>query len=445
MLTRIPELIDEIIVGDNLARRARLAVRIPPRIVPAVRRSKFRRLMRYVAARSPFYRRKFRELGIDPRRIETPEDLGAFFTTAQDLRENPVEEFLCGRPELGFETTGTTAKTPKKVYFSRREAGDMGRDGALGLYNLGLRREDRVVDAFDYSFWNAPFTLRASLDHVGCFHVTAAKIPPAEFYDRVQPYGFNVLFVEPSWLVVLTEIARVRGTWPVKFFYVGGENLSEDTRRYIEAQWGTKVYVGYGQTESFGQVGTECPAQHGYHVDDFNLYCEIVDAGDDGYGELVYTTLSRTVMPLIRYRSTDITKFIEEPCTCTLKVARRIAKIRGRADEMVNCGMGNLSPWFFEQLLDDLPAITRDWQVGVLRTGNRDTIEFRVELQDGSSADEVGEAIRARVRDRIPDSWRNFQLGLFEFGFRFARPGTLRTGRKLRRLVDERLSAWEHA
>jgi phenylacetate-CoA ligase len=443
MLYRIPELIDELVIGSNLARRARLAVHVPPSIVPAIRREKFRRLLRYVNARSPFYRRRFKELGIDVRRVRTPEDLGGFFTTAQDLRENPVEDFLCGRPELGFETTGTTSRTPKRVYFSRHEAADMGRDGALGLYNLGLRPEDRVVDAFDYSFWNAPFTLRASLDRVGCFHVTAAKIPPAEFYDRVQPYGFNVLFVEPSWLVVLTEIARVRGTWPVKFFYVGGENMSEQTRRYVEAAWNTRVYMSYGQTETFGQIGTECPAQHGYHIDDFNLYCEIVDRGEDGYGELVYSTLSREVMPLVRYRSTDITAFIDEPCTCTLKVTRRIAKIRGRSDEMVNCGMGNLSPWFFEQLLEDLPGITRDWQVGVTRTGNRDTIDFRVELLDEGAGDAVAAAITDRVRERIPDSWRNYQLKLFEFGFTFARPGTLRTGRKLRRLIDERLRVWE--
>src|SRR5262249_45235066 len=285
---------------------------------PGLRRDRFRQLVRYVAARSPFYRRRFAERKIDVARLRTPEDLGDFFTTAQDLRENPVEDFLCARPELGFETTGTTASTGKRVYFSRAEATSFGRDGALGLYNLGLRAEDRAVDAFDYSFWNAPFTLRAALDRLGCFHVTAAKIPPAEFYDRVQPYGINVLFVEPSWLVVLTEIARVRGVWPVKFFYVGGENMSDSTRSYIESVWKSRVYIGYGQTESFGQVGTECMAQRGYHVDDFNLLCEIVDQGADGYGELVYSTLSREIMPLIRYRSTDITKFLTEPCTCVL-------------------------------------------------------------------------------------------------------------------------------
>src|SRR5690349_17493616 len=186
--TRIPDLLDTWFVGDDFGRRTRLAARMPAGLPPLVRRSKFRALIRYVGEKSPFYRRRFREAGIDPRAVRTPADLGDFYTTAADLRENPVDEFLCARPELGFETTGTTATTAKRVYFSRREAADAGRDGALGLYNLGLRREDRVVDAFDYSFWNAPFTLRAAIDHLGPFHVTAAKIPPAEFYDRVKPY-----------------------------------------------------------------------------------------------------------------------------------------------------------------------------------------------------------------------------------------------------------------
>src|SRR5215813_2214240 len=443
MVTRLVEVFDNAFVAGNVPLRAKVATWIPPSIVPAIQRDKFRRLIRYVAKRSPFYRRRFKECGIDVRYVHTPEDLGDFFTTAEDLRNYPVEDFLCGRPELGFETTGTTSTTTKKVYFSRREVADMGRDGAIGLYNLGLRPSDRVVDAFDYSFWNAPFTLRAALDRLGCFHVTAAKIPPAEFYDRVQPYNINVMFVEPSWLVVLTEIARVRGAWPVKFFYVGGENMSDSTRSYVESVWNTRVYIGYGQTESFGQVGTECTVRRGYHVDDFNLLCEIVDQGADGYGELVYSTLSREIMPLIRYRSTDITRFLTEPCTCLLKSARRIAKIRGRSDEMVNCGMGNLSPWFFEQLLDDAPSVTRDWQVGVTRAGNRDLIEFRLELQNGVSPDVVIQAIKDRVARRIPDSWRNYQLGLFEFDFRFSEPGTLRTARKLRRLVDERMRSWE--
>src|SRR5438093_12789387 len=119
LFSSIPEVIDNIFIGKNVARRARLAARIPASIVPAIRRAKFRRLLRYVNEKSPFYRRRFKEAGIDVRTVRTPEDLGGFFTTAQDLRENPVEDFLCARPELGFETTGTTSTTSKRVYFSR--------------------------------------------------------------------------------------------------------------------------------------------------------------------------------------------------------------------------------------------------------------------------------------------------------------------------------------
>jgi phenylacetate-CoA ligase len=443
MFSRIPELIDDHIVGKNIELRAKLASKIPPGLVPSIRRAKFRKLIQYVGEKSPFYRRRFKEAGIDPRGIGSPEEMGNFFTTSQDLRENPVEDFLCGRPENGFETTGTTATTSKKLWFGRREILDAGRDGALGFYNLGLRKEDRCVDGFDYSFWNAPFTLRAALDALGCFHVTAAKLPPAEFYERVKDYKFTAMFVEPSWLVLLSDIAKERGTWPLKFIFVGGENMSEQTRHYIENIWGAKVYLSYGQSEAFGQIGGECQAQRGYHLDDFNLYCEIINTEHDGFGELVYSTLSRTVMPLIRYKSADITAFIDEPCTCALKSTRRIAKIRGRLDEMVNCGMGNLSPWFFEQLVEHLEGITDDWQIGILRTGNKDTIEFRLEMSDGGSQDAIAAAVKARVRERIPDSWRNYELGLYEFGFRFSQPGTLRTGRKLKRLIDERMNAWE--
>src|SRR5262249_52277698 len=159
MLSRLPELFDDLIIRNNVALRVRVATWISPSVAASVRRQKFIHLIRYVGECSPFYRRRFKEIGLDVRAVRGPEDLGDFFTTAQDLRENPIDEFLCGRPELGFETTGTTVGAGKRVYFSRREAADMGRDGAVGLYALGLRPEDRVVDAFDYSFWNAPFTL----------------------------------------------------------------------------------------------------------------------------------------------------------------------------------------------------------------------------------------------------------------------------------------------
>jgi len=105
MFARIPELFDDLIIRNNVALRVRVATWISPPVAASIRRRKFVNLVRFVAARSPFYRRRFREIGLDIRAVRGPEDLGTFCTTAQDLRDNPIEEFLCGRPELAFETT----------------------------------------------------------------------------------------------------------------------------------------------------------------------------------------------------------------------------------------------------------------------------------------------------------------------------------------------------
>src|SRR6202171_3913078 len=152
MLSRIAEVLDDVLIGTNVPLRARLPPHVPPWIVPPLQRDKFRRLLRYVSERSPFYRRRFKESGIHIRGVSVPADFGAFFTTAQGLRHHPIEDFLCDRPELGFETTGTTLTASKRVYFSRREAADFGRDGAIGLYNLRLRSEDPLGAGFDSLF-----------------------------------------------------------------------------------------------------------------------------------------------------------------------------------------------------------------------------------------------------------------------------------------------------
>ena len=145
------------------------------------------------------------------------------------------------------------------------------------------------------------------------------------------------------------EIAATRGTWPVKLMLAGGENIAESARREVERVWGAPLYLNYGQTEAFGSLGLECREQQGYHRNDLHFLFEIDRAGADGYGELIYTTLTRDVMPLIRYRASDVTRLIEEPCACGL-FAKRLAKIRARADEMVVCGMGNVGPWVFDEV-----------------------------------------------------------------------------------------------
>lgn len=178
--------------------------------------ARFRRTLRLAAERSSFYREQFQKRGIDVNRIEHPSELGDFYTTGEDLRAHGAEAFLTGRADTAFETTGTTSPIPKRVFFSQHELSEMGRTSAIGLYHLGIRAEDRVLSAYDCSFWVSPAVLRMGLQYLNCFHVEAGKIAPQDFYDRAREYKPNVIFGEPSWLVRVSELAKDRGTWPMK-------------------------------------------------------------------------------------------------------------------------------------------------------------------------------------------------------------------------------------
>ena len=379
----VSTLLDRVILGDSPSRRLWFARRMPDSYLRRVQGADFRATMRWVASRSAFYRRRFAEHGVDPEAARCPADLGDLYTTSHDLLTNPIEDFLCDRPQAGFETTGTLSPKSKKVFFSLEEMRDMGRDGAAGLWAFGVRSEDRVVSALDLPFWNAGAALRAATQILGCFLVEAGKLPPEEFFERARDYRFNVMIVEPSWIVSPTEVAEKMGTWPVKLMLVGGENMSEQSRRYVEEVWNTNLYLTYGQTESFGTAGSECSRKNGYHLQELKFWFEIPEPDEERNGELVFTTLSRRVMPLLRYRTSDVTSFMEGSCDCDLRALRRISKIRGRCDEMVNCGLGNISPWMFERLLEGVRGIGHDWQVVTTRPGLRDVVEMRVELSNG--------------------------------------------------------------
>lgn len=437
MLTNIIERIERVILHSRPQQAVRFLNVTPPWAINAMQRARFRRTLRLAVARSTFYREEFKRRGIKIEHIEHPSELGDFYTTGEDLRAHGAEAFLTGRPDTAFETTGTTSPVPKRVFFSQRELNEMGRLSAIGLYHLGMRREDRVLSAYDCSFWVSPAVLRMGLQYLKCFHVEAGKISPQEFYEHARAYRPNVIFGEPSWIVRLSELARERGTWPVKLLFGGGENITEEARHIVESVWGAPLYLSYGQTESFGTLGAECECKDGYHRNDLFFLFETPEINKDGYGELVYTTLARNVMPLIRYRSTDLTRLVEEPCRCGL-FAKRLAKIRARCDEMVVCGMGNIGPWVFEEILRGIEGIGQDWQVCVRHEGLRDIIELHVELDSLAQHGEVERGVREHLRLRFHDFWKNYEMRLYDLRIVPAALGQLRAGRKLKRVVDER-------
>jgi phenylacetate-CoA ligase len=439
MISKIIEQGERLALHLEPRRALRLLNAMPPVAVEALQRARFRQTIRLVAEHSPFYREQFRRRGINVRRIEHPSQLGDFYTTGEDLRAR-VEDFRIARADTVFETTGTTSPEPKRVFFSNHEIDEMGRASAVALYFLGLRREDTVLSAFDCSFWVSPATVRSAFQYIGCFHSEAGKIDPLDFYERARFYRPNVIFGEPSWIVRLADIAAQRGVWPLKFLFAGGENIAENARQSVEQTWRAPLYLSYGQTEAFGSMGIECVQQQGYHRNDLHFVFEVPDVDDSGSGELVYTTLTRNVMPLIRYRSTDVTNLIDEPCECGF-FAKRIAKIRARTDEMVVCGMGNVGPWVFAELLRDVNGDGADWQAVVKHDGRRDVVELRLELKSFSHHGEVERAVLVNLRERFADFWKNYEMRLYDFRVVPCEPGSLRRGRKLKLVLDQRQMA----
>src|SRR5436309_975272 len=198
MLTNIIEQIERVVLHMEPHRSVRFLNVSPPWAIEAMQRARFRRTLRLAAERAGFYREQCRRRGIDARRVEHPSELGDFYTTGEDLRAHGGEDFLTGRADTAYETTGTTSPAPKQVFFSNRELDEVGRVCALALRFLGLTRDDKVMSAFDCSFWVSPAVVRAAFQYINCFHVEAGKIEPLDFYERALEYHPSVIFGEPS-------------------------------------------------------------------------------------------------------------------------------------------------------------------------------------------------------------------------------------------------------
>jgi len=436
MLGRLRSLFERVVIADSVPALVRWGKHVPRSIIQGIQQDGFRAVVRYAAARQKFFARQLREKSIDPSRVRLPEDLGDIFTTPEDLLAHPAEDFLCRDPHLVFETTGTSGG-PKRVYFSYDELEFIARYEAAAMYENGVRPGDRVVCAFDAGYWISSWVTFFACRRLGVFCSAVGKPHPQDVYARMGEYGYNVIVADPTWLVSLTEMAQQEGAFPVKLILAAGDRMSDVYRDYVQRVWNCPVVLGYGSTEQGGGVGMECLRREGIHVDEYNFYFEILEPDGEGYGELAVTTLTRRTMPLIRYRVRDLTRWIPEPCPCGATI-RRIARIRGRRDEMVVMGAGNMYPEIFERVLHDVVGLSGNWQVAVRQEGLHDILEFRLELTNGINGSAVEGAVRNNLRSHYPDVWANHLCGMYRLEFRFLTPGTLGQGRKPRRLVDER-------
>ena len=396
----------------------------------------FRRTVRWAAEHSRFYRRAFAERGIDPSRVRTPADLGDFYTTPDSLSDNPAD-FICKPPSIVFESSGTSGRN-KQVYYGEDELHAMGGLMASGFRMMGIGPQDRIANAFDFSIWIPGMLCHYGLMAAGNFCLAFGKVDPIEVYRRIKTYGFTVIMGEPTWLIRLTEMAEQHGAVPLKLLMGSAEEMPAAAIPWMERVWqGAKVRMCYGSVEQGSAIGFQpCDHADGYHIDDMDFLSEIIEPDAEGFGELVFTTLRRRVMPLIRYRTRDVTRWHEERCPCGLR-APRITKLRGRRDELVVASGGNLYPKMFEEILGGIDGLAHDWQIVFHLEGIHEIMEINIETPR-ADGDRVREEIVRQATLKYPDLMKNLALGTFEMRVVAHPPGTMRVGRKLKRLVDLR-------
>ncbi|MDE3181577.1 MAG: phenylacetate--CoA ligase family protein [Acidobacteriota bacterium] len=436
MLSRIREFAERTVVRNSPSSLVRWAKAAPRPLIEKMQADAFRRTVRYAARHQKFFASQLRTRGIDPRGIRRPADLGDFFTRPEDVVALPPEEFLCRKPQAVFETTGTSGP-PKRIYFGYDELDRSACYEAAALKENGVARGDRVVCTFDAGYWVSSWVTFLACKQLGVLCSAVGKPHPRDVYARMGVYGYNVIAADPTWLVSFTEIAEKEGTFPLKLILAAGDRMTDVYRKYVEDVWKTRVVLGYGSTEAGGGMGMECRHQRGYHLDEYNFLFEIINSGEDGFGELVFTTLSRRTEPFIRYRARDISRIDASPCPCGATLLR-LEMIRGRSDDMVVMGAGNLHPVIFERVLCDVKGISGNWQVAVRQEGLRDILEFRLELTNGIEPGVVEESVSHNLEARYPEIWANHVCDMYRLAFKFVPAGSFPAARKPRRLVDER-------
>lgn len=408
----------------------------PRALIEHAQRENLKSQVIYCAQNSPYYIRRFKELGIDPYKVERIEDLHELITPNAAVVEAPYD-FVCKPPQIAFETTGTKGRN-KRIFFTNAEINRATSHITFAFSMYGFTPKDRFVNFYNFNFWVPGVLHQKACEKYEAFCLPAGKVEPEEIYDRLKFYKINVLMGYPSLLMRLTELADAKGRIPMKGIMCSGEHLPNHLRKYIEDVWGCGVYRGYGCTESCGGIGGECVKKNGYHIDETDRIVEILNPDVDGFGEIVLTTLHRECMPLLRYKVSDIGRVTTERCECGLPTAR-ILEIAGRADDKITIGSVDIMPVkTFDDILSKVPQVTEDYQVRAFWEDRREVLELTAET-NSSDIDAIKNEIHSLIRQHYPDMTKNLSLNMLEFRIRFTPPRSLRgSSVKLNKFIDIR-------
>lgn len=351
----------------------------------------------------PFYRRRFDEIGLKPSHIKTLKDIEKIpYTTKEDLRDNyPYDLFARPLKKIVriHASSGTTGK-PVVVGYTRNDMDNWTECVARLIIAAGGREEDVAQVAFGYGLFTGGFGLHYGLEKVGITVVPASSGNSERQLMLMQDFGSTIIVSTPSYALYLSELAEEMGITDkldLRLGLFGGEGHTEEMREEIEERLGIVATENYGLSEVVGPgVSGECQYQQGMHINEDHFYPEIIDSEsqetrDYGEkGELVLTTLTKEGIPMLRYRTKDITILNPEPCECG-RTNTRMKKIFGRTDDMLIIKGVNVFPSQIESVLVGMEHIGPHYQIVVRKKGYMDDIEVRVELVDGKMLERFSE------------------------------------------------------
>lgn len=349
----------------------------------------------------PYYNEKLAAAGVEPTDIRSLDDLARLpFTTKEDFRVNyPFGLFAVQKKDIVrfHASSGTTGK-PTVVGYTKNDMAVWTELIARLVTMAGVTDEDVAQIAFGYGLFTGAFGLHQGLEHVGASVIPMSSGNTQKQIMIMQDFGTTTLISTPSYALHMAEVAREMGVDPVKDLSLrwglfGGEGSTEAMRQEINRTWGLFATENYGMSELMGPgVSGECLALSGMHISEDHFIPEIIDPatgavlGPGETGELVITTITKEALPILRYRTKDITSLHYEPCACG-RTTVRMAKIQGRSDDMLILGGVNVFPSQIEEVLVGTEGIGPHYQIRVYKQGYLDRIEVDVELVDADVLD----------------------------------------------------------
>ncbi|MFI0802262.1 phenylacetate-CoA ligase [Amycolatopsis lurida] len=408
----------------------------------ALQLKRLRWTLRHAYDNVPFYTRKFDEAGVHPDDCKALEDLAKFpFTTKQDLRDNyPFGMFAVPEAQVSriHASSGTTGK-PTVVGYTAEDIDTWATVMARSIRAAGGRPGDKVHVAYGYGLFTGGLGAHYGAEKLGCTVIPASGGMTARQVQIITDFKPEIIMVTPSYMLTLLDEFERQGVDPrtssLKVGIFGAEPWTEQMRAEIEDRAGIDAVDIYGLSEVMGPgVAQECvETKDGLHIWEDHFFPEVIDPftekPTDAEGELLFTSLTKQALPIIRYRTRDLTRLL--PGTAR-PAYRRMEKVTGRSDDMIILRGVNVFPTQIEEVVLVTPALAPHFQLIRSTKGRMDHLTVRVEARPDASTEQRAEAA-ARLIAGVKDG-----VGV-SVGVEVVDPDTLeRSLGKMRRVLDER-------